>query len=89
MTSSQIRYTSFRISILLLLLLHATFATISDLANSPESQPTIERKDVANGSVYTFVKTDRLANIKWGVRHFIPRIRNAQQVTRPRHTNNS
>jgi len=26
-----------------------------------------------NKPVYTFVKTDKHANIKWGVRHYIPR----------------
>ena len=26
-----------------------------------------------NGPVYTYLKTDKDANIKWGVRHYIPR----------------
>lgn len=33
----------------------------------------IKSEQLLNKPVYTFVKTDKHANIKWGVRHYVPR----------------
>lgn len=33
----------------------------------------LEQMNKLRKPVYTFVKTDKEANIKWGVRHYVPR----------------
>lgn len=33
----------------------------------------IKSEELLNKPVYTFVKTDKHANIKWGVRHYVLR----------------
>ncbi|CAL1673049.1 unnamed protein product [Lasius platythorax] len=33
----------------------------------------IKSEQLLTKPVYTFVKTDKNANIKWGVRHYVPR----------------
>ncbi|KAL2731795.1 hypothetical protein V1478_004483 [Vespula squamosa] len=37
-------------------------------------QSKLEHMNKLKRPVYTFVKTDKEANIKWGVRHYVPRI---------------
>lgn len=33
----------------------------------------LSKNEPSHGPVYTFVKTDDLANVKWGVRFYVPR----------------
>lgn len=58
-----------------LYLFHMCFITVLYLVTaSNNARRHVKQKYVANGPVYTFVKTDKNANIKWGVRHYIPRM---------------
>lgn len=38
-------------------------------------------KNITNGPIYTYIKTDENANIKWGVRHYIPRASRSLRYT--------
>lgn len=49
--------------------------SLTDLSTPPNNiRRKIKQKNVASGPTYSFLKTDKHANIKWGVRHYIPRI---------------
>lgn len=43
------------------------------LTSSNNVEWKIKQKYITNGPIYTYLKTDKNANIKWSVRHYISR----------------
>ncbi|KAK2584864.1 hypothetical protein KPH14_002462 [Odynerus spinipes] len=69
----QIFCVGFRKCIVLYLLLHIMCIITAEKSIPSNLPPKLEQINKGRGPVYTFVKTDKEANIKWGVHHYVPR----------------
>ncbi|GAB1861955.1 hypothetical protein CAJAP_03034 [Camponotus japonicus] len=63
----------FKIYFILYFFLNIMIMIITSEKDQNDRYQIIKSEQLLNKPVYTFVKTDKYANIKWGVRHYVPR----------------